>query len=150
MLSLGKCQRNECIFVPVSTVPWKKSLWRDTQNNKTNSQRWESCALPKAAKKPCCSHWIKCWRCKFQPGWWQNRVQTSLCPDVIFTCIGECCKPTFVDWLLKQTHGRPWVGAVQPFLMYTQLNGLTSALAATHRTACNDTSLVHCSSFSET
>lgn len=52
----------------------KKSLWRDAQNNKTNSQRWDSCALPKAAKKPCYSHWIRHWHCKFQPGWWQNRV----------------------------------------------------------------------------
>lgn len=27
-----------------------------------------------AAKTPCHSHWIRCWHCKFQRGWWQNRV----------------------------------------------------------------------------
>ena len=47
--------------------PVEKSLWRDAQNNKTNSQRWESCALPKAAKPPCCSHQIRCWHCRCQP-----------------------------------------------------------------------------------
>lgn len=54
MLSSGKSQRNECIFVPVSTILWKKKkrLWRDAQNNKTNYQRCESCALPEAAKHP--------------------------------------------------------------------------------------------------
>lgn len=30
----------------------KKRLWRDAQNNKTNYQRCESCALPEAAKHP--------------------------------------------------------------------------------------------------
>lgn len=30
----------------------KKRLWRDAQNNKTNRQRCESCALPEAAKHP--------------------------------------------------------------------------------------------------
>lgn len=103
-----------------------------------NSQRWESCALPKAAKKPCCSHWRRCLHCKFQPEWWQNRVPNLLIPwchvwrneAIWHSWIGSGCRPTGVS---------PCAGAAQPFLTHTQLSSLASA---PHGTAGGDTALV--------
>lgn len=56
--------------------PVEKSLWRDAQNNKTVEGGTD---VPyQRQQKACHSQWIRCWHCKFQPGWWQNRVPN--CP----------------------------------------------------------------------
>lgn len=94
---------------------------------KQNSQRWESCALLKAAKKSCCSHWRKCLHWKFQPGWWQNRVPNLLIPwyhvwrsEAIWHLWIDCgCRPMGVFPCAA--------GVAQLFLPYTQLSGLASA-----------------------
>ena len=129
--------------------PVEKSLWRDAQNNKTNSQRRESCVLPKAAKNPCHSHQIRGWHCKFQPVWLQNRVPNLPMPQSHVYLNWGTLQSDAYGLTVEANPWRPWAGAVQPFLMYTEPSGLTSVLAATHWTACNDTSLVHHSSFSE-
>lgn len=146
---LGKCQQNECIFVPVSTVLWKKVCGEMHRTIKKNSQRWESCALPKAAENPCCSHHIRCWHCKFQPVWLQNGAPNLPVPQCHVYLYWGMLQSGFYGLTVEANPWRPWPGAVWLFLMYTWLSGLTSVLAATYRTARNDTSLVHCSGFSE-